>query len=386
MTGDVQRANPDAQSRILLLGRSQLVLESVMAELIELGLTVEGTTRLDQAAMTFDAANFDLIAIGGGIADDVRADLKQAFAAQNREVRLLDASVPNAVAQVLAALNGDGAAERVDLDAYFTRIGYDGPRTPTLETLRALHALHPDAIVFEAFDVLLDRGVDLAPQAVDAKLIGAQRGGYCFEQNGLFKRVLEAIGFQVQGLAARVNWGKAAGTPVSPRTHMALKVTIDGMPWLADVGFGSCVQTEPLRMDAVDPQPTQHEAFRVFPYGPSLLLQIRRDDRWLPVYELTPEAQFEPDYELANWFTATHPASHFRQHLIAARTTPEARYALLDNRFTIRRPDGAVDRQRLDAAQIEHLLADVFRLPVAADWRPVIERAAKPISPPAVGT
>jgi N-hydroxyarylamine O-acetyltransferase len=245
-----------------------------------------------------------------------------------------------------------------------------------LETLRALHVLHPDAIAFEAIDVLLDRGVDLSPEAVDTKLIGARRGGYCFEHNSLFKRVLEAIGFKVQGLGARVTWGKQAGASVSPRTHMALRVTIEGTPWLSDVGFGSCVLTSPLRMDTSEPQQTQHEAFRIFPYGPSQLLQIRRDDRWLPVFELTPESQFEPDYELSNWFTATHPASPFRQHLSAARTTPEARYALLDNRFTIRRADGATERQTLDARQIERMLTDVFRLPVAADWHPVIERAA----------
>ncbi|MFP5307569.1 MAG: arylamine N-acetyltransferase, partial [Gammaproteobacteria bacterium] len=49
-------------------------------------------------------------------------------------------SLPTAIAAVTAP---------VDLDAYCTRIGYDGPRTPTLATLRALHQLHPAAIVFE---------------------------------------------------------------------------------------------------------------------------------------------------------------------------------------------------------------------------------------------
>ena len=53
----------------------------------------------------------------------------------------------------------------VDLVAYCARIGYDGPLTPSLETLRALQELHPAAIAFEAIDVLLDRGVDIAPAA-----------------------------------------------------------------------------------------------------------------------------------------------------------------------------------------------------------------------------
>ena len=73
----------------------------------------------------------------------------------------------------------------VDLDAYFRRIGYDGPREPTLDVLRAILALHPATIPFEAIDVLLDRGVDVSPAAVDDKLIARRRGGYCYEQNGL---------------------------------------------------------------------------------------------------------------------------------------------------------------------------------------------------------
>jgi hypothetical protein len=71
----------------------------------------------------------------------------------------------------------------VDLDAYCARIGYDGPLAPDLETLRLLQEHHAAAIAFEAIDVLLGRGVDLAPAAVDQKLIASRRGGYCFGHN-----------------------------------------------------------------------------------------------------------------------------------------------------------------------------------------------------------
>ncbi|OYW97878.1 MAG: arylamine N-acetyltransferase, partial [Caulobacter vibrioides] len=79
----------------------------------------------------------------------------------------------------------DAPAPAVDLDAYFRRIGYDGPREPTLDVLRAIAFRHPDAIPFENLDVLLGRGISIVPSDVDAKLIGAGRGGYCYEQNGL---------------------------------------------------------------------------------------------------------------------------------------------------------------------------------------------------------
>ncbi|MGH8429485.1 MAG: arylamine N-acetyltransferase family protein, partial [Solimonas sp.] len=186
----------------------------------------------------------------------------------------------------MAALENEAASGLVDLDAYCARIGYRGPRTPTLATLRALVELHPAAIVFEAIDVLLKWGVDLDPMAVDAKLIHRRRGGYCYEQNGLFKRVLTAIGFDVEGLISRVRWMAPAGRPPAPRSHMALRVTLDGVPWLVDVGVGGCVPTAPLRLDSSEPQPTQHEAFRIIPYGFALLVQARLGEVWQPLYEL----------------------------------------------------------------------------------------------------
>lgn len=241
-----------------------------------------------------------------------------------------------------------------DLDAYCARIGYDGPRTPTLDTLRALQALHTTAIPFEAIDVLLERGIDLAPAAVERKLVHTGRGGYCFEHNGLFKRVLTAMGFAVDGLAARVRWMETPERPPQPRSHMALRVTIDGRPWLVDVGFGAAVPTAPLRLDQAEAQTLRHDAYRLQPVDDEQLLQIWRNGDWRPVYQLAPQTQLDADYIMANWYTATHPNSHFRHNLMLARTTPKARYALQHNRLSIRRPDGTNEHQVLTADDIEH--------------------------------
>lgn len=264
----------------------------------------------------------------------------------------------------------------IDIDAYLSRIGYDGPRTPSLDTLRALHERHPAAIVFEALDVLLNRGIDLSPAAVDAKLISARRGGYCFEHNGLLKRVLTALGFQVETLAARVRWMQPADAPPAAFSHMALRVMVDGEPWLADVGFGGLVLTTPLRFATMEAQATGHELFRLRPAERGTVLEAWVDDRWAALYELSGEPRVDADHEQANWFTSTHPDSRFRRNLIVARTTREARYTLLNNRFTIRPPDGPAERRMLDADGIERVLAGAFDLPVEPDWRPVIENAA----------
>jgi N-hydroxyarylamine O-acetyltransferase len=241
--------------------------------------------------------------------------------------------------------------------------------------LRAIHELHPAAIPFESIDVQLGHGVDLRPEAIDAKLIGRRRGGYCFEHNSLLKRALTALGFQVEALIARVWWMAPADAPPRPRTHMALKVMAEGRPWLADVGFGGCVLTSPLRLDSAEPQATGHEDFRLVENGRELQLQARLGEDWARLYELSPEPQLDVDFETANWFTSTHPESHFRHALRAALTTPEARYALFNNRLTVRRPEGGAEQSTLSVQDLETVLSETFGMRVEPDWRPLLAKA-----------
>lgn len=268
-------------------------------------------------------------------------------------------------------------ATSVDLDAYFARIGYTGPRTPTLATLCALAELQPAAIPFEAIDVLLDRGIDLDPAAVDVKLLRSRRGGYCFELNGLFRRVLTALGFEVTGLAARVRWQLPDDAPPTPRSHMILKVVIDGEAWLVDAGFGRCTPTTPLNLDSRAPQRTAHETFRFVNGARGWMLQVQNGNDWHALYEFDESPQLDTDYAGYNWYTSTHPSSHFRHTLIVARATPQVRYTLRDNRLTARHGDGRQRVEVLDAAAIETALSDVFGLAVEPAWRALIERSAR---------
>lgn len=255
------------------------------------------------------------------------------------------------------------AAAKLNLDRYFARIGYTGPARADLATLRALTELHPAAIPFEAVDVLLGRPIDLSVGAIQAKLVDGGRGGYCFEQNGLLKRVLEALGFAVEGLIARVLWMLPPEAPPMPLTHMALRVTIDGERWLADVGFGSCVAGAPLRFDAVGTaQPTRHETFRLTRQGTWTLLEAQLPDGWQPLYMLSPEPALDADYVAANWYTSTHPASGFRRELRVATTAPERRATLMNNRLTVRHSKGGMDRRFLSKHELAEALVSTFGL------------------------
>ena len=121
------------------------------------------------------------------------------------------------------------------LDRYFARIGYRGPRDATLGTLRALHRAHLLAIPYENLDIHLGRQITLDPEATFTKLVDERRGGWCFEMNGLFGRVLETLDFDIRYLSGAV--GRATSGWRAQGNHLVLLVRLD-RPWIADVGFG----------------------------------------------------------------------------------------------------------------------------------------------------
>jgi N-hydroxyarylamine O-acetyltransferase len=262
----------------------------------------------------------------------------------------------------------------VDLDAYCRRIGYAGPRTPTLPVLRELQRLHAAEIPYESFDVRLGLGIDLAPAVVDAKLIGARRGGYCFELNTLFLRALRAFGFRAEPLSARSRWRRPLHERVA-RTHMAIRVRIDERDWLADVGFASCMLTSPLDMNDRSPQQTIHEPVRLVPLTGELRIERRLAGEWQPLYDLLLAPQEAVDLLAANWLISTHPASTFHERLVLSRTRDDIRHVLVDARLTTRTASG-VEHRGLDAAQLEHSVAEDFGLPIQESWRPLFAQLA----------
>ena len=262
------------------------------------------------------------------------------------------------------------------LDSYFSRIQYAGPLSQGHDTLVALMEHHLAAIPFEAIDVLLDKGIDISPEAVDAKLIDRQRGGYCFEHNSLFARVLEALGFEVERLAARVLWGSHTDAPPLPRTHMALRVRSDDRDWLVDVGFGGACPVAPLALDTAEAQSTFLEPFRVVPNDEGWLAEVHVGEHWKPMYALSRVPLIEVDYVPLNWYTSTHPGSPFKQHMMGAIVNHEGRYSLLDNRLTIRQRDGSQTSRALDAAALESALVEHFGLRIEPDWLPLLDRLA----------
>jgi len=255
-----------------------------------------------------------------------------------------------------------------DLEAYFARIGFTGRAVPDAATLHALHLAHATHVPFENLDVLLGRPIRLDLASLQAKIVGARRGGYCFEQNALFATALEAIGFKLTRLVARVRFNFKT---VMPRTHMLLRVEAEGGPWMADVGFGGwgLLQPIPLVSEHVTTQGVWN--YRLVREG---------DDTWvfqniecpfgLDQYAFTLEPQLPIDYEPASHYCSTYPESRFVQTLTAQLPGLESRIMLKNRELFHVTAEGSKPEELPDGAAIRRVLAERFGL-VIPDGEPL---------------
>jgi N-hydroxyarylamine O-acetyltransferase len=261
----------------------------------------------------------------------------------------------------------------IDLPRYLERIGWRGPAAPAadLATLRALHLAHATTIPFENLDIQLGRPVRLDLDTLQAKLVGARRGGYCFEQNALFAAVLEALGFRLTRLCGRVRMGRPADAPVPPRTHMVLKVDLAEGPHLADVGFGGDELLYPVPLETGVPFVQEAWCYQLAREEDAWVLRSRQPEGWIDLYAFTLERQHPIDYEVANHYTSTHPSSRFVQTLTAQRVTPDVRYLLRNREYEEVRADRRDRRELKSAEELRELLAERFglRFPPGTEFR-----------------
>ncbi|HKS22218.1 MAG TPA: arylamine N-acetyltransferase [Thermoanaerobaculia bacterium] len=215
------------------------------------------------------------------------------------------------------------------IDEYLARIGYDGPRQPTPEVLRALHVQHLLTVPFENLDIHLGREILTDEQRIVDKVVRRRRGGFCYELNGAFAALLRALGFDVEMLSARVP--RADGTTSPEFDHMTLLVRAGGERWLADVGFGECF-LHPKRIDFAGDQPDPCGTFRIEQRNArDWLLSSAQHSEYLFSLEPHPLA----DYAEMCFYHQTSPQSSFTQKRVCTLATPTGRITLRDDRLIV---------------------------------------------------
>jgi N-hydroxyarylamine O-acetyltransferase len=247
----------------------------------------------------------------------------------------------------------------LDLQAYLARIGYTGDLRTTYGTLEGLHLAHATHIPFENLDIFLKRPIRLDLESLLAKLVHGGRGGYCFEQNLLLLAVLQKLGFSVTALAARVRY---RAQRILPRTHMLLLVQVDGGRWIADVGFGGEGLLLPIPFGSRQTTRQFIWTYRVIEEAGQWVIQSLRNEAWVDLYAFTLEPQLLADYEMANYYTSTHPDSRFVQTLTVQLPTPKERTAVINRELISDRGDTVTSRIIPDDEALLVVLAERFGL------------------------
>ncbi len=249
----------------------------------------------------------------------------------------------------------------MDVTRYLQRLNYTGPTSPTAETLRQLQLAHLQTVPFENLSIHSGEPIVLNDEALFDKIVQRRRGGFCYELNGLFASLLNALGFDVVKLSARVANDKGEFGP--DFDHMTLSVTAPDAPevrWLVDVGFGDCFN-EPLLLDSRAEQQQGERAYRIEAAQDHLLLSQReREGEWVPQYRFTMTPHEYSDYEEMCRYHQTSPESHFTKARVCTRLTSEGRITLSAMRLITTKHGVREERMLADDDAYQQSLHDIF--------------------------
>lgn len=253
---------------------------------------------------------------------------------------------------------------KVAIEQYLTRIGYEGSSDLNLETLAGLQLAHMTSVPFENLDVFYRTGVRTDLEWSLGKIVGRRRGGWCFEVNGAFAALLEAMGFPVRLLGAAV----LLDGPNKMIDHLTLEVAVEGKAYLVDAGFGDSFAA-PLLLSSREPQDaiTGRFQFLASPEGTTL---ARLDEANVPVaqYRFKRVALKLSDFDAASNLLQSDEKRHWRNKPFATRLlaggTP--RVTLLKDRLRFVPPpsDGSPAEQPVSAHEWADVLHKWFALDI----------------------
>lgn len=259
---------------------------------------------------------------------------------------------------------------------YLQRLGYDSPPAPTLQTLQDLQLRHVCTFAFENLSSLMRLPVPIDLPSVEQKVLLEGRGGYCYELNQMFLALLQELGFDARGITGRVVMGGAPDARTA-RTHRLSLVTLDGVRYITDVGFGGMVPSSPLLLDTEAVQATAHEPYRLtFDGQGSYTLWAQVAEEWRGLYVFDLQVQAAIDYEIGNWYVSTHPDSVFIGQLKVARLAAGKRHTLNNAHYAIHYLDRPSEKRALASAdEVLQVLTETFgiRVPETPALRAVLD-------------
>jgi len=247
---------------------------------------------------------------------------------------------------------------------YLERIGFDGDLKINYATLSELQYRHFLSVPYENLDILNNISLSLNISDLYDKIVINKRGGYCFELNAIFNWLLCEIGFKTKNYFARF----LLGEPKIPmRRHRVIRVDIDSISYLADVGVGSITPERPLKL--VENEETDIRGiiykFNKEPFlGWVLSFKIKnKNEEWQKLYSFTEEEQLEVDFVQPNFYCQYSSDSIFNKENMVAIRTETGKNTLDGNTFkTLDFNGGTKIIKECTEKEIPEILKKYFRI------------------------
>ena len=249
-----------------------------------------------------------------------------------------------------------------NIDRYLTRIGMNSFDEPDKETLDRIVLRHQRTVPFENLDIYdADMDISLHIPVLYDKIVLRRRGGYCFELNALFASLLASLGYDCYSVAVRVVWNFP---DVMPITHRAIIVTIDGIRYFCDVGFGGPSPQNALYLDGVNFQEsgTNVFLFEKLESGTVLHRMVNGNKERLLLFSETP---CDPvDFLAFNEYQSKSKDSMFRKERLINLTTETGSVTLTGNVLKIHAGGGTSEETPPDEHGLKTTIMKHFGISV----------------------
>ncbi|CAH2307797.1 arylamine N-acetyltransferase, pineal gland isozyme NAT-10-like [Pelobates cultripes] len=268
----------------------------------------------------------------------------------------------------------------MDVNAYLHRIGITATTAPSVVALRELHRQHLLSIPFESLSIHCGEKIILDHGLLYEKLVVKRRGGFCYENNGLFLWVLQVLGYKPRVLSARVK-NRFTGVYGPPFDHMILTVELEGRQWLCDVGFGEGIR-EPLPLEAGWEEEQDNLVYRLREDMGEWFLEKKKDGNWSSLYKFTLETKHFEEFKEMCEYHQMSPSSIFFCKSFCSFQLPRGRltymgHRLIQTEFT---ENGEVVKttQQLKDNEILDVLKDQFGIVLSRKFVPKDEEILPP--------
>jgi len=245
----------------------------------------------------------------------------------------------------------------MDINQYLQRFSVEDIKEISLETLNQLQLQHMLHVPFENLDVIHHIPITLNVEAFYEKIVLNNRGGFCYELNGLFNWLLKSLGYNSYLISGTIN--RPDGSWALKRSHACLIVELD-QAYLVDVGFGDSTR-RPLPLNG-ETREDVSGIYRVVKVEETLYdLQRKTNQDWDTLYRLDISPRELKDFEAACSFNQTSPKSPFTQKQIVSMAAEDGRFTLSGDSFIVTRLQ---EKQKItvDIGEIPYILNKYFHI------------------------